>query len=110
MFGAFQKGVTGFDAEVRDESDAWVLLAIQGPKSVEILGAITPAPLSDLKYYAISEAKIANVDCLLAISGYTAENAYEIYIPVAASEIAVGRAKYSLICNEAGGIIDDLNV
>jgi aminomethyltransferase len=86
VFGAFQKRVAGFDAEVRDESDSWVLLAIQGPKSVEILGAITSAPLSDLKYYAISEAEIASVDCLLARTGYTGEDGFEIYIPVAESE------------------------
>jgi aminomethyltransferase len=86
VFGAFKKRVAGFDAEVRDESDAWVLLAIQGPKSVEILGAITSAPLSDLKYYAISEAEIATVDCLLARTGYTGEDGFEIYIPVAESE------------------------
>jgi aminomethyltransferase len=86
VFAAFQKRVTGFDTEVRDESDSWVLLAIQGPKSVEILGSITPAPLSDLKYYAISEAKISEVDCLLARTGYTGEDGFEIYIPVAAAE------------------------
>jgi aminomethyltransferase len=86
VFGAFQKRVTGFDTEVRDESDSCVLLAIQGPRSVEILGEITSAPLSDLKYYAISEAKIADVDCLLARTGYTGEDGFEIYIPVAASE------------------------
>jgi aminomethyltransferase len=86
VFGAFQKRARGFDTEVRDESDAWVLLAIQGPKSVEILGEITPAPLSDLRYYAISEAKIADVDCLLARTGYTGEDGFEIYIPVAAAE------------------------
>jgi aminomethyltransferase len=86
VFGAFQKRVTGFDTEVRDESDSWVLLAIQGPRSVEILGAITTAPLSELKYYAISEARIADVDCLLARTGYTGEDGFEIYIPVAAAE------------------------
>jgi aminomethyltransferase len=86
VFGAFQKRVSGFDTEVRDESDAWVLLAIQGPRSVEILGEITSAPLADLKYYAISESKIAGVDCLLARTGYTGEDGFEIYIPVAASE------------------------
>jgi aminomethyltransferase len=86
VFDAFQKRVAGFDTAVRDESDAWVLLAIQGPRSVEILGAITSAPLSDLKYYAISEAQIANVDCLLARTGYTGEDGFEIYIPVSSAE------------------------
>lgn len=86
VFSAFQKRVAGFDVEVRDESDAWVLLAIQGPKSVEVLAEITSAPLSELKYYAISEASIASVDCLLARTGYTGEDGFEIYIPVASAE------------------------
>ena len=86
VFQAFKKRQAGLDTEVRDESDSWVLLAIQGPKSVEILSKITSAPLSELKYYAISEAKIADVDCLLARTGYTGEDGFEIYIPVAAAE------------------------
>ena len=86
VFDAFKKRAAGFDVDVRDESDSWVLLAIQGPKSVEILSKITTAPLSDLKYYAILEAKIADVDCLLARTGYTGEDGFEIYIPVAAAE------------------------
>jgi aminomethyltransferase len=86
VFQAFKARLAGFDTEVRDESDSWVLLAIQGPKSVEILSTITSAPLSELRYYAISEAKIADVDCLLARTGYTGEDGFEIYIPVAAAE------------------------
>jgi aminomethyltransferase len=86
VFQAFKARLAGFDTEVRDESDSWVLLAIQGPKSVEILAEITSAPLSELKYYAISEASIASVDCLLARTGYTGEDGFEIYIPVAEAD------------------------
>jgi aminomethyltransferase len=78
---------SGFDAMVRDESDNWALLAIQGPKSVEILSEITTAELADLKYYAISEAEIAGVKCLLARTGYTGEDGFEIYIPVESAAI-----------------------
>ena len=76
-----------FDVEVKDESDSWVLLAIQGPKSVEILSELTTANLVDLKYYAISEAEIAGVNCLLARTGYTGEDGFEIYIPVESAEV-----------------------
>jgi aminomethyltransferase len=79
---ALTSRATGFEAEVRDESDSWVLLAIQGPNSVKILSQITTAPLTELKYYAISEAQIAEVNCLLARTGYTGEDGFEIYIPV----------------------------
>ena len=72
----------GMEAEVRDESDLWVLLAIQGPNSVAILSEITTAPLEDLRYYAISEAELFGVRCLIARTGYTGEDGFEIYIPV----------------------------
>jgi aminomethyltransferase len=79
---ALTKRAQAFDVEVNDESDSWVLLAIQGPNSVKILSKITTAPLVELKYYAISEAQIANINCLLARTGYTGEDGFEIYIPV----------------------------
>jgi aminomethyltransferase len=79
---AMSERSSGFDATVKDESDAWVLLAIQGPNSVSILAKITDAPLDELKYYAISEADISGVKCLLARTGYTGEDGFEIYIPV----------------------------
>lgn len=83
---ALDERAVGFDVEVNDESDQWALLAIQGPNSVKILSQITNAPLAELKYYAISEAQIAQVNCLLARTGYTGEDGFEIYIPVAAVE------------------------
>jgi aminomethyltransferase len=79
---ALAERVKAFDVEVKDESDSWVLLAIQGPNSVKILSQITTAPLDELKYYAISEAQIASINCLLARTGYTGEDGFEIYIPV----------------------------
>jgi len=83
---AIRNRATGFEVEVKDESDSWALLAIQGPKSVKILSQITTSPLEDLKYYAISEAEIAEVTCLLARTGYTGEDGFEIYIPVESAD------------------------
>lgn len=76
----------GFEVSVADQSDEWVLLAIQGPKAVEILDSLTPENLSELKYYAISEGLVADVPCLLARTGYTGEDGFEIYIPVAKAD------------------------
>jgi aminomethyltransferase len=82
VVAALEERTTAFEVEVRDESDSWVLLAIQGPKSVSILSELTNSSLEELKYYAISEAEIAGVQCLLARTGYTGEDGFEIYIPV----------------------------
>lgn len=79
---AMEQRAKSFAVEVRDESDLWVLLAIQGPKSVSILAEITASPLEDLKYYAISEAELDGVPCLIARTGYTGEDGFELYIPV----------------------------
>jgi aminomethyltransferase len=82
VVAALEKRANSFEVEVRDESELWALLAIQGPNSVSILSEITSSPLADLKYYAISEAEIEGVPCLLARTGYTGEDGFEIYIPV----------------------------
>ena len=82
VVSAMEGRAKDLEVEVRDETDLWVLLAIQGPKSVEILSEITASMLEDLKYYAISEAELAGVPCLLARTGYTGEDGFEIYIPV----------------------------
>jgi aminomethyltransferase len=79
---AMEERAKGFEVEVRDESDLWALLAIQGPNSVSILSEITAFPLADLKYYAITEAELDGVQCLLARTGYTGEDGFEIYAPV----------------------------
>ena len=76
-----------FEVKVSDESDSWILLAIQGPLSVEILSKLTKTALAELKYYAISEAEIAGVKCLLARTGYTGEDGFEIYLPVESGEM-----------------------
>jgi len=82
VVSAMEERAKGLEVEVRDESELWALLAIQGPQSMSILSEITASPLEDLKYYAISEAEIAGVPCLLARTGYTGEDGFEIYIPV----------------------------
>ena len=83
---ALTNRATEFEVEVKDESDSWALLAIQGPNSLKILSRMTISSLEDLKYYAISEAQIAEVNCLLARTGYTGEDGFEIYIPVESAE------------------------
>ncbi|MFM7014611.1 MAG: glycine cleavage system aminomethyltransferase GcvT [Actinomycetota bacterium] len=75
-----------FEVAVADKSDEWVLLALQGPKTVEILGPLTNTDLNQLKYYSIDAATIAGVDGYLARTGYTGEDGFEILLPVAQAE------------------------
>lgn len=57
------------------------LVAIQGPRAAAILKPHVSADLSTLKYYGIVESKIAGVDGLVARTGYTGEDGFELYVP-----------------------------
>ncbi|MGW7072539.1 glycine cleavage system aminomethyltransferase GcvT [Streptomyces sp. NPDC054855] len=70
----------GFDAEVRDDRDAYALLAVQGPESPAILKSLTDADLDGLKYYAGLPGTVAGVPALIARTGYTGEDGFELFV------------------------------
>ncbi|MEU2899046.1 glycine cleavage system aminomethyltransferase GcvT [Streptomyces sp. NPDC001273] len=70
----------GFDAEVRDDRDAYALLAVQGPESQKILASLTDADLDGLKYYAGLPGTVAGVPALIARTGYTGEDGFELFV------------------------------
>ncbi|GAA0368184.1 glycine cleavage system aminomethyltransferase GcvT [Microbispora corallina] len=69
-----------YDARVEDRSDAYALVAVQGPRSAEILGSLTDADLDGLKYYAILPATVAGAQALIARTGYTGEDGFELFV------------------------------
>ncbi|WP_274913151.1 glycine cleavage system aminomethyltransferase GcvT [Streptomyces sp. WZ-12] len=70
----------GFDAAVRDDRDAYALLAVQGPESLSILKKLTDADLDGLKYYAGLPGTVAGVEALIARTGYTGEDGFELFV------------------------------
>lgn len=86
----------GFEATVRDESAQTALVAIQGPEAAGVLSRVLPedeaAALPGLKYYAARPATVragadGEVPVLLARTGYTGEDGFELIIgPVADRE------------------------
>lgn len=70
----------GFDAKVRDDRDAYALLAVQGPESPGILKSLTDADLDGLKYYAGLPGTVAGVPALIARTGYTGEDGFELFV------------------------------
>ncbi|GLY66006.1 glycine cleavage system aminomethyltransferase GcvT [Amycolatopsis taiwanensis] len=75
------KRTDSFDAAVTDRSAETALIAVQGPRAVDIVGAVTDADLSGLKYYASLPAKVGGHDVLLARTGYTGEDGFELFVP-----------------------------
>jgi aminomethyltransferase len=68
------------EVEVADESDRWALLALQGPKALEILAPLASTDVSGLKYYGFAQGEVDGRPALLSRTGYTGEDGFEIYL------------------------------
>ena len=66
---------------VRNESDEWAQLALQGPLAAQLLQRLTNANLSALRSYRFAQGEVAGVPCLVARTGYTGEDGMEIFCP-----------------------------
>ncbi|WP_153451476.1 glycine cleavage system aminomethyltransferase GcvT [Streptomyces smaragdinus] len=80
VLDALTERAPGFDAEVRDDRDAYALIAVQGPASPAILASVTDADLAGLKYYAGLPGTVAGVPALVARTGYTGEDGFELFV------------------------------
>ncbi|RCW43188.1 aminomethyltransferase [Halopolyspora algeriensis] len=72
--------VRGFDAVHNDVSAEYALLAVQGPKAAAILAPLTPMDLDEVRYFAGYESKVAGCEVLLARTGYTGEDGFELFL------------------------------
>jgi aminomethyltransferase len=71
-----------FDCAVENLSDDFTQIAIQGPKGVNVLQKLTDANLSAVKFYWVTHGSVCGLkNILIARTGYTAEDGFEIYIP-----------------------------
>jgi aminomethyltransferase len=71
-----------FDCAVENLSDDFTQIAIQGPKGVDVLQKLTDANLSAVKFYWVTRGSVCGLkNILIARTGYTAEDGFEIYIP-----------------------------
>jgi len=69
-----------FDAAVLDASARTSLLALQGPRSVDIISPLSDTDLSAMRYYSIIEATVANIPAYVARTGYTGEDGFEVFV------------------------------
>lgn len=66
--------------EMRNLSDDYSLLAIQGPKAIEAMQSLTSVDLSAIKYYHFEVADFAGVEyAIISATGYTGSGGFEIY-------------------------------
>ncbi len=73
---------------LEDKSDAFALLALQGPKAEAILQPLTPLGLARLGFYRFAEGTLAGHPAIVARTGYTGEDGFELFVaPEAAADV-----------------------
>ena len=84
-----RENTKNFDCQVEELSDTYAQLAIQGPRAVEVLRKLTDAHVDAIKSYWFTHGTVCGLKhALIARTGYTGEDGFEIYVPsgVATSE------------------------
>jgi aminomethyltransferase len=79
---ALTERLAGFDAALDDASLRTALVAVQGPHAEAIVTSLTDQAqaVSALKYYTATDATVAGVDALVARTGYTGEDGFELFV------------------------------
>lgn len=76
--------VTGEDVQLHNKSEQIALLALQGPLSLEVLQPYVEQNLAEIPYYRFVECTVdGDIQTVLSRTGYTGEDGFELYIPVA---------------------------
>ena len=68
---------------VRRVSDEFGMIALQGPKAEEIMRDISSVRLDDMDSFSCRNTTVAGIECLAARTGYTGEDGWEFYCPIA---------------------------
>ena len=81
-FAWVSQSAHGFQCEVENLSDRYTQIAIQGPNGWRTLQKLTDADLTQVKFYWFTHGTVCGLpNTLIARTGYTAEDGFEIYIP-----------------------------
>jgi len=73
-------------AQIENAGERYSQLAIQGPKALGFLQRFTTVPLESIRYYHFTFGAVDGFECLIARTGYTGEDGFEIYFAPEHSE------------------------
>ena len=81
-FSWVRENTRQFNCKVENLSDDFTQIAIQGPKGVNLLQKLSDAELSSVKFYWVTRGTVGGLkNTLMARTGYTGEDGFEIYVP-----------------------------
>ncbi len=69
------------DAVAVDTSARYALIAVQGPRALEVAQSLTAIDLASMKYYWFAHGEVAGVRATVSRTGYTGEDGFEIFVP-----------------------------
>lgn len=87
VFATLLERVGGYDVQVEDATQDLALIAVQGPKAAKLLRRVVPrdshGTLDSMRYYSCTLLEVAGVEMIVARTGYTGEDGFEVFPPVA---------------------------
>ncbi len=76
--------ISKFSVDFEDQTISHAMIAVQGPKAVEILASLGAESASGHRYYSASPMTVAGMEALVSRTGYTGEDGFELIVPSAA--------------------------
>lgn len=70
-----------FGVEVRNVSESYAQIAVQGPKAIDIVQTLTAVDCKAIKRFCFAKGDVAGVPCIISRTGYTGEDGVELYYP-----------------------------
>ena len=84
---AWVKSCNDTRAEVKDMSGETALIALQGPKAIDLLNPFVPErDVSEIPYFRFTAGEVAGVPTVISRTGYTGEVGFELYVSAAYAE------------------------
>lgn len=80
-FAWITEQVQGLDVAVVDTSSRYAMLALQGPRALEVLQPLTGVSLADIPYYGFAHGEVASARATISRTGYTGEDGFEVLVP-----------------------------
>ncbi len=74
------------DVKIDDRSDETYMIAVQGPRAIELLDMVSDAKISAYPRFSSGRAKVLGVPCLVGRTGYTGEDGVELFFPADSAE------------------------
>lgn len=82
----FEDNKFGFDVELEDVTERMGALALQGPRSLDVMNRISSNELSSLPFFGVTDTELDGVPVVVSRTGYTGDLGYEIWVGVDEAE------------------------